>query len=174
MAFRFDKLTIKAQEAVQRAQELAADAGNPQLEPLHLLAALLAEQDGVVRPLLERIGVNQTQLQQIVAAELGHLPKSNSGTPPQLGKDLSTVLESAQSEAETMQDDCYLISSDGWTAGNVLREIRKVKNKKGSLVWPESHEIEIEKRRYKSDLIPKPLIVARYFAKEQQAIDAVS
>ncbi|MGI9430539.1 MAG: ATP-dependent Clp protease ATP-binding subunit, partial [Bythopirellula sp.] len=105
MAFRFDKLTIKAQEAVQRAQELAADAGNPQLEPLHLLAALLAEQDGVVRPLLERIGVNQAQLQQIVAAELGHLPQSNSGTPPQLGKDLSGVLETAQQEAETMQDD---------------------------------------------------------------------
>ncbi|MCH7752736.1 MAG: hypothetical protein IH898_11350, partial [Planctomycetes bacterium] len=43
MPFRFDKLTTKAQEAVQRAQELAADAGNPQLEPLHLLSALVAE-----------------------------------------------------------------------------------------------------------------------------------
>jgi len=74
MAFRFDKLTLKAQEAVQHAQELAADAGNPQLEPLHLLAALASEQEGVIRPLLERIGVNQTQLEQIVSAELGHLP----------------------------------------------------------------------------------------------------
>ena len=46
MAFRFDKLTIKAQEAVQRAQELAADAGNPQIEPLHLLAALLGRDRG--------------------------------------------------------------------------------------------------------------------------------
>ena len=105
MPFRFDKLTLKAQEAVQRAQELAADAGNPQLEPLHLLAALLAEQDGVVRPLLERIGANQAQLQQIVAAELGHLPKSTSGTPPQLGAELTKVLEASQSEAEAMQDD---------------------------------------------------------------------
>ena len=105
MAFRFDKLTIKAQEALQQAQELAADAGNPQLEPLHLLAALLAEQDGVVRPLLERIGANQTQLQQIVTAELGHLPKSNSGTPPQVGGELGKVLDAAQQEAETMQDE---------------------------------------------------------------------
>ncbi len=56
MEFRFDKLTIKAQEAVQRAQELAADRGNPQIDPLHLLAALLGEQDGVVQPLLEKIG----------------------------------------------------------------------------------------------------------------------
>lgn len=105
MAFRFDKLTLKAQEAIQRAQELAADAGNPQIEPLHLLAALLTEQEGVVRPLLGRIGVNQSQLHQIVTAELGHLPKSNSGTPPQLGNDLSKVLEAAQQEAETMQDE---------------------------------------------------------------------
>jgi len=64
-AFRFDKLTIKAQEAVQRAQDSAADAGNPQIEPLHLLAALLAEKEGVVRPLLERIGVNQSQLRSV-------------------------------------------------------------------------------------------------------------
>ncbi len=105
MAFRFDKLTLKAQTAVQQAQELAADAGNPQLEPLHLLAALLGEQDGVVRPLLERIGVNQTQLQQIVAAEFGHLPKSTSGTPPQLGNELNKVLAASQAEAEAMQDD---------------------------------------------------------------------
>ncbi len=105
MAFRFDKLTIKAQEALQQAQESAANAGNPQLEPLHLLAALLAEQDGVVSPLIERIGVNQAQLQQIVTAELGHLPKSNSGTPPQVSRDLSKVLEAAQYEAETMQDE---------------------------------------------------------------------
>lgn len=105
MAFRFDKLTLKAQEAVQQAQELAADAGNPQLEPLHLLAALVGEQEGVVRPLLDRIGVNQSQLQQIVAAELGHLAKSSGGAPPQISNELSNVLDAAQAQAETMQDE---------------------------------------------------------------------
>jgi len=105
MAFRFDKLTLKAQEAVQHAQELAADAGNPQLEPLHLLAALASEQEGVIRPLLERIGVNQTQLEQIVSAELGHLPQSSGGATPQLGSELGKVLEAAQTEAQTMQDE---------------------------------------------------------------------
>jgi len=104
-AFRFDKLTLKAQAAVQQAQELAADAGNPQLEPLHLLAALLGEQEGVVRPLLERMGVNQAQLHEIVSAELGHLPKSTSGTPPQLGNELNKVLEASQAESEAMQDE---------------------------------------------------------------------
>jgi len=105
MAFRFDKLTLKAQEAVQQAQELAADAGNPQFEPLHLLAALVGEQDGVVRPLLDRIGVHQSQLQQIVAAELGHLPKSSGGSAPQLSDSLRKVFDAAQTEVEAMQDE---------------------------------------------------------------------
>ena len=76
MAFRFDKLTIKAQEAVAAAQALAADRGNAQIEPLHLLAALLAESDGVVGPLLDQIGVNRAQLDGIVESELGHFPRS--------------------------------------------------------------------------------------------------
>ncbi len=59
MAVRFDKFTIKAQEALQRAQNLAADHGNPQIEAIHLLAALVAETEGVVRPILDKIGANR-------------------------------------------------------------------------------------------------------------------
>src|SRR3989304_1999608 len=105
MPFRFDKLTIKAQEALQRAQELAAEAGHPQLEPVHLLAALLAEGDGIVRPVLEKSGANVPQLEVIVAAELRHLPKTSGGAPPQIGQQLSKVLDAAQAEADAMKDD---------------------------------------------------------------------
>ncbi|MDC0936708.1 ATP-dependent chaperone ClpB [Pirellulales bacterium] len=105
MAFRFDKLTQKSQEAVQRAQDLAADAGNPQIEPLHLLAALLREEEGVIRPLLAAAGVHQQNLEEIVAAELTHLPKTSGGAPPQLAPDLLKVLEAAQTTAEGMQDE---------------------------------------------------------------------
>ena len=52
MAFRLDKLTVKSQEAVQRAQSLASEKGHPEMDPLHLLAALLAEAEGVVGPRL--------------------------------------------------------------------------------------------------------------------------
>jgi ATP-dependent Clp protease ATP-binding subunit ClpB len=105
MAFRFDKLTIKAQEAVQRAQELASEAGNPQIEPVHLLAALLDEGEGIVRPVLEKVGANVGQLETIVDAELKHLPKSSGGSPPGVGPQLSKVLDAAQSEADGMKDD---------------------------------------------------------------------
>jgi ATP-dependent Clp protease ATP-binding subunit ClpB len=70
MAFRLDKLTIKAQEAVQRAQDLAADRGNPQIDPLHLLAGLLAEEEGIVGPVLDKIGANRSVLHRSVEGEL--------------------------------------------------------------------------------------------------------
>src|SRR3954447_191206 len=105
MAFRFDKLTIKAQEAIQRSQELASEAGNPQIEAVHLLSALLDETEGIVRPVLEKMGANIAQLEQIVHAELKHLPKSSGGSPPGIGSQLSKVLDAAQSEADGMKDD---------------------------------------------------------------------
>src|SRR4051794_1977137 len=105
MAFRFDKLTLKAQEAVQRAQELASAAGNPQIEAVHLLAALLDESEGIVRPVLEKMGANIGQLEQIVEAELKHLPKSSGGSPPGIGSQLSKGLDAAQAEAGGMKDD---------------------------------------------------------------------
>ncbi len=75
--------------------------------------------------------------------------------------------------AETMQDDCYLIADAGWQAGAQPREIRQVKNKEGKLVWPESHDFKRGKRRFKSDLVPAALLIARYFAAERDAITAL-
>ncbi len=105
MAIRFDKFTIKAQEALQRAQSLAADRGNPQIEALHLLAALVAESEGVVQPILEKIGANRGQLDKIIDAELSHLPQASGGAMPQLGDSAEKVLEAAQKQADTMKDD---------------------------------------------------------------------
>jgi len=102
---RMDKLTIKAQEAVAAAQSLAADQGHPQIDPLHLLAALLAEHDGVVGPIFERIGVNRGQLDGIVKSELGHFAKVSGGSPPGPGRDLQNVLQAAQAEADNIQDE---------------------------------------------------------------------
>jgi type I restriction enzyme M protein len=74
--------------------------------------------------------------------------------------------------AETMQDDCYLIAAAGWKAGALPREIRQVKSKEGKLIWPEKEDFKKGKRRFKSDLVPAVLLIARYFAAEQEAIVA--
>ena len=105
MAFRPDKLTIKSAEAMQRAQGLAADAGNPSVDALHLLAALIAESDGIITPLLEKIGANRGQLEQIAQAELKHFPSASGAGEPRLDPALVTVLETAQAEADRMKDD---------------------------------------------------------------------
>ena len=57
MPIRWDKFTVKAQEAVQRANELASEHGNPELAPAHLLAALVEDREGIVAPVLEKIGI---------------------------------------------------------------------------------------------------------------------
>jgi type I restriction enzyme M protein len=75
--------------------------------------------------------------------------------------------------AETMQDDCYLVADDGWKAGAQPREIVKVKNKDGKLVWPEAHDYNKGKRRFKSDLVPATILIGRYFVAEKQAIEAI-
>jgi ATP-dependent Clp protease ATP-binding subunit ClpB len=105
MAFRIDKLTLKAQEALGRAQELATDRGHASIEPIHLLAGLLSETDGIVGSILQRIGVNRGQLDRIVEAEIGHLARVSGGSPPQISRDLNQVLEAAQREADTMKDE---------------------------------------------------------------------
>jgi type I restriction enzyme M protein len=72
--------------------------------------------------------------------------------------------------AETMQDDCYLIADAGWKAGAKPREIVQLKNKEGKLAWPEKEDFKNGKRRFKSDLIPAALLIARYFAAESDSI----
>jgi len=110
MAFRFDKFTIKAQEAVQGAVELAASRGNPQVTPVHLLHTLLGEREGIVRPLLEKIGTDRGHLERIVEAELSHLPKVSGGAQPQPDQELIKVFETATTESHQMKDE--FVSTD--------------------------------------------------------------
>lgn len=105
MAFRFDKLTIKAQEAVQRAKNLAEERGHAQIEPLHLLAGLLAEGEGMVAPVLDKVGANRSQLATLVAAELDRLPKVSGSAQVGLSRELDAVFQSAATFAEQMTDE---------------------------------------------------------------------
>jgi ATP-dependent Clp protease ATP-binding subunit ClpB len=106
MSFRLDKLTVKAQEAVQRAQQTAQDSGHAELAPLHLLQSLVVEEQGVIRPLLEKIGANANQLRSTIDSELGRLPKvSGGGYQVSAAPAFMQVLENAQQQADRMQDE---------------------------------------------------------------------
>ena len=101
---RFDKYTIKAQEAVVRAQEIARERDHSEVAPLHLLAALLAEEEGVVRPLLQKIGANAERIGSIVQGELERLPRA-TGTQTGLSRDLQNVFVEAQKDADRLKDE---------------------------------------------------------------------
>lgn len=105
MAFRLDKLTLKAQEALQNAQSLGSERGNPEMDPLHLLAAVLQDGDGIAKPVLEKIGASPQQLARLAEAEISRLVKSSGGNVPQPNKTLMQVLEAADKEAAAMKDE---------------------------------------------------------------------
>jgi len=102
---RFDKMTVKAQEAVQSAQEIAASHGNQQIEPVHLLAALAAQTDGVVPPLLARLGIHSEALSQEIEREIAKLPKVQGFSQQHMGRPLNDVLERAFKEADNFKDE---------------------------------------------------------------------
>jgi len=97
MAIRWDKLTVKAQAAVQRANDIASEHGNPELQPLHLLAALLEDREGIVAPLLERVGLQVPAVQAQVMSAIERLPKVSGGGAAQASLSAATnqLLEGA-------------------------------------------------------------------------------
>jgi ATP-dependent Clp protease ATP-binding subunit ClpB len=106
MAIKWDKFTVKSQEALQVAQGSAAENGNPEVLPLHLMAALLEDKEGVVRPVLEKVGVSVPQLLGNVNAALAKLPKvQGAAQQPGLSAALTKVLDGAFKEAENFKDD---------------------------------------------------------------------
>ena len=105
MAIKWEKLTAKSQEALQGAQGHATENGNPEVLPLHLLAALLEDREGVVRPVLEKSGVPVQQLLSGVNTAITKLPKVQGGSQPGLAPATQKVLEQAFHEAANFKDD---------------------------------------------------------------------
>jgi ATP-dependent Clp protease ATP-binding subunit ClpB len=102
---RLDKFTIKAQEAVAEAQEKAATHGHQQIEPLHLLAALVAQKEGVVPPLLGKLGVRVEALLADVEQELAKLPQVSGAGQQYLSPGANDVLKRATEEAAHFKDE---------------------------------------------------------------------
>ncbi|MBW1732125.1 MAG: AAA family ATPase [Deltaproteobacteria bacterium] len=104
---RFDKFTLKAQEAIQASQQVAERFGNQQIEPEHIVRAILDQKEGVIPPLLGKIGASQAQLIEALEAALDKLPKVSGATAGQLyiSPRTKNVLDNAFAEAEQMKDE---------------------------------------------------------------------
>jgi ATP-dependent Clp protease ATP-binding subunit ClpB len=102
----FNKLTVKAQEAVAEAQNLARGAGNPETTPEHLLLVLLRQEGGIVTPILNKLGLNPAQVEAEVAAELSKFSKvGGASADPLIGSGLRKVFDAAFASATQFNDE---------------------------------------------------------------------
>jgi ATP-dependent Clp protease ATP-binding subunit ClpB len=102
---RFDRFTIKSQELIQQAQTLASTHGNQQIEPEHLLAAMLNEKEGVARSVFKRLGAAGDNIASRAAKAIDRLPKVSGGGDVYLSPGAKAVLEAAFAEAGKMKDE---------------------------------------------------------------------
>ncbi len=102
---RYEKLTIKSQEALSEAQSQASERGHSVIEPAHLLGALLTQPEGSTLPVLQKLGVAVEPLQHAVDDILERTPKVTGGGQPVLSPATSRVLDAAFGEAEALKDE---------------------------------------------------------------------
>ena len=127
----FNKYTIKSQEAVQNAQEIAASYGNQSIEPEHLLAALIQDSEGLVVPILQKLGANVNYLKIKVSEAMEKLPKvTGAGSGNQyIGQSLAQLFDLALKEVQSLKDEyvstehlLLALLNAGTPAGKLLRD----------------------------------------------------
>lgn len=121
------KLTLKSQEALQTAQEIASSYNNQALEPIHLLAALAQDTAGIVPSMLLKLGANTTILKIKINEALEHLPKVSGLTQHYLSNDLNAVFDEALKEANALKDE-YI------AAEHILIALSESRNPAGQLL----------------------------------------
>src|SRR6476661_284043 len=99
-----DRLTVKATEALNEAVDLARRAGNPLVYDLHLLMALLDQDEGIVVPVLQKLGVSVAQLRETVGREMARYPKQ-SNAQPTLSRELNQTFDKAEADARKLGDE---------------------------------------------------------------------
>jgi ATP-dependent Clp protease ATP-binding subunit ClpB len=102
---RFDKLTLKGQEALQSAQSHAQEKSNPQVAPEHLLWALIGQKEGIVLPILQKLGADLQTLAEQLADAVSKLPKVQGQAELYISPGLNRVLEDAFKEADQFKDE---------------------------------------------------------------------
>ncbi|HSJ14913.1 MAG TPA: ATP-dependent chaperone ClpB [Longimicrobiales bacterium] len=100
-----ERLTIKAAEAIQTAAADATRRGNPALEDMHLLAALLEQEETVVAPVLHKVGVNVARLREALQRSLARLPRQTGGSAPAVSRELNRIFDTAERTARELQDE---------------------------------------------------------------------
>ena len=101
----WDKLTIKTQEAIQKAKEIAQNENHQEILPEHLLLSLVEDSQGVISPLLERIGANPQMIKNDLTKTISQIPRVYGGNQVYISPILERVLQEAGKEAKKLKDE---------------------------------------------------------------------
>ncbi|HOV79663.1 MAG TPA: ATP-dependent chaperone ClpB [Bacillota bacterium] len=126
---RLDKLTLKTQEAFETAQRIMGQRGHQQMEGVHLLLGLLEQEEGIVRPVLQKLEIDVGGLKKQVEAAVDRLPKVHGAGGFYVSRELSEIVELAWKEAERLKDEYLstehillgMVAQKGGEAGKILR-----------------------------------------------------
>jgi ATP-dependent Clp protease ATP-binding subunit ClpB len=134
---QFDKFTLKAQEAISTANTIAMDNGNQEIADIHLMSALLVQEEGIIIPIFQKLEVNPEDLKRKIDNELKKFPKvSGANTQAYLGSELSNTLNIALKEASQLKDDyvstehLLIALTEGKSkVGDILRQLQVSKSR---------------------------------------------
>ena len=115
-----DRFTVKSGEALQSGARLAREAGHPEVAGVHLLSALLGQEEGIVGPVLEKVGIRLPLLRDRVTDELARYARVEGGSEPSISRDLRRAIETAEKEAEGLGDQ--YISSEHLLLGLIQQK----------------------------------------------------
>jgi ATP-dependent Clp protease ATP-binding subunit ClpB len=124
-------MTTKGQEAVRTAVDLASRRGNPELYPEHLVKAILEQDGGVGAPLIQKAGVDPTNLMRLLDAKIEGYPRVSGGAEPNLSRRALAVLQKAEDEAKTLKDDYISTEHVLLAAAKTDRDIQGALDKVG-------------------------------------------
>jgi ATP-dependent Clp protease ATP-binding subunit ClpB len=102
---RPERMTTKSREAFQSAIDRASRLGNPQVQPEHLLAAMLEQEGGIAAPVLQKAGVDVAALRAALAAKIEGLPRASGGAEPGLARQTLELIRRADDEAKQLKDE---------------------------------------------------------------------
>src|SRR5688500_7802780 len=134
----FDRLTVKAGEALQAAAGESRKRGNPEVHGVHLLSALLDQQEGIVVPVLQKLGLQVPLIRQRTEEAIGKLARVEGGSEPRLARALNKALDVADEEARRLGDEYVStehfllgLADESDDAGRILRESGAGRDKVG-------------------------------------------
>src|SRR6187399_2657168 len=167
---RADKFTLKSQEALQAAQAHAQELGNPQVTVEHLLYALVQQKDGVVLPILQKLGADLQAVARDLSAAVSKLPKVQGQGELYMSATMNRILEDAQKEADSFKDDYVstehllialtnakgeevsrLLQAQGVTKDNILKVLVSIRGSQ-KITDPNPEEKYQALQRYSRDL----------------------